>query len=347
MHIFNKLRGTKGFVHVWERTLRLRSMKNQQEVERRIKILEFWKNHGEQATKDAFGTSRRTLYRWKTTLEKTGGQIQALDPKSTAPRKRRQRNTPPNLLNRIIALRTTHHRLGKEKLVVLLRAEGFSVSASYCGRVLTNLKERGLLPTHQKLSYYAKTGIYREQSTVRRTKIRRTAKQGLEVDTVIRFIDGTKRYILTAIDVQRKFAFAAAYTSHSSATAADFLHKLMVVAPFPITELQTDNGSEFALLFRDACEKLNITQYHTYPRSPKMNACIERFNRTIWEDFIMWNRALLRDDIAAFNDTMIEWLLWYNTERPHASLGMLSPLQYIVRTLSAEECQRWWARTYH
>ncbi len=345
MHQFNKFKGTKGFVWLWERGLRLGNMRNQEIVERRVKILGFWKEHGEKATTDAFGISKRTLYRWKSALERTGGRIDALDPKSTAPKKRRQRTYRQGLCDRIVTLRTAHPRLGKKKLAPILRTEGFTVSESYCGRVITHLKTRGLLPSGRKISYYAKSGRHIEQNPIRRTKKRRKEKRGLEIDTVIRFIDGVKRYILTAVDVERKFAFAGAYTTHSSATAADFLTKLMTVAPFPIGEIQTDNGSEFAYHFHDACEKLHIIHYNTYPRSPKMNACIERFNRTVWEDFIMWHRVLLRDDLAAFNDKLIDWLLWYNTERPHESLGMLSPMRYIVETLSEEECQMWWTRT--
>ena len=339
------MRGTKGFVFVWERTLRFRSMKNQKEVGRRVKILTFWEKYGEKATLDAFGVSRRTRYRWKSALYRAQCKVNALDPKSTAPRKCRQRRTPLNLLDRIIKLRTEHYRLGKSKLAVILRTEGFIVSESYSGRMLSDLKRRGLLFSGKKLSYYAKTGRFREQNTIHRKKIRRKQKSGIEVDTIVRFIDGTKRYIITAIDVQKKFAFAAAYANHSSASASDFLLKLKEVLPYPLTEVQTDNGSEFAMLFDDACEKLNIIHYHTYARCPKMNAHVERFNRTVWEGFIAWNRALLRDDIPTFNDKLITWLLWYNTERPHESLGMVSPLRYIVSTLSAEECQMWWTRT--
>ncbi len=330
---------------MWERGLRLRHMRKQAEVERRVKILGFWEVHGEEATRDAFGISRRTLYRWQATLEKTKGQIQALDPQSTAPKKRRYRKYAEGFLDRVIALRTNHPRIGKKKLVVLLRKEGFKVSESYCGRALDELKKKGLVPTHKKQSYYAKSGRYIEHTPIRRRKVRRKVKRGMEIDTVVRFVDGMKRYIVTAVDVERKFAFAAAYTSHSSAAATDFLHKLLLVCPYPVGEIQSDNGSEFALLFREACEKVGITHYHTYPHSPKMNACVERFNRTIWEDFIMWNRSLLRDDVAVFNELLVDWLLWYNLERPHESLGMLSPLQYIVRTLSASECQKYWTRT--
>lgn len=345
MRQFNKFRDTEGWLSMWEKTIRFRCMRNKQEVDRRVKILDFWQKYGVQAAEDAFGVSKRTLFRWQSVLRKNNGHLEALDPQKTIPKKRRQRIILPEVEAIIIRERTEHPRLGKKKLVTLLADEGFVVSESYAGRAVADLKRRGLLPSGTKLSYYARTGAYREQPVFRRTKVRRTLKRGMELDTIIRFVDGVKRYILTAIDIERKFAFAGAYRNHSSTSAADFLRKLIEVCPFSIDELQTDNGSEFAKFFEDACSSLGLTHFHTYPRSPKMNAHIERFNRTLSEDFIMPNRMLLKMNIDAFNEKLVDWLIWYNTKRPHESLGMVSPLRYIVSTLTVGECQKYWTRT--
>ena len=345
MRQFNVFRGTKGWLSMWERTIRFRSMRNKEEVDRRVRALTFWEKHGEQAALDAFSISRRTLYRWQGALKESTGRLDALDPKSTAPKGRRKRTVLPQVEAFIIKERGDHYRLGKKKLAVLLKEEGHAVSESYVGRVIGDLKQRGLLSQHRKLSFQAKTGNHTETPVFRRTKLRRKVKRGMELDTIVRFIDGVKRYILTAIDVEKKFAFAGAYTSHSSASAADFLRKVVEVCPFLIEELQTDNGSEFAKYFEDACIILGLTHFHTYPRSPKMNPFVERFNRTVSDDCIMRHRALLRDDLVAFNEKLVDWLLWYNCRRPHESLGLVSPLRYIVSTLSTEECQRWWTCT--
>lgn len=325
---------------MYEATLRWHGMRNKAEVRRRAKILVFWSVHGLEATVDAFGVSRRTLFRWQKALNEGRGRLTSLDPKSTAPKNRRKRIYDPVYLEQVISLRKKHPRLGKKKLAVLC-----GVSESYAGRTLTDLKERGLIPQRTPLSLHAKSGELHERKHKKQAKKRRKAKQGMEVDTVVRFIHGTKRYIYTAIDVERRFAFAGAYTGHSSANAVDFLLKLTTVTPFPLREIQTDNGSEFARHFKEACAKANIVHYHTYPRSPKMNAYVERFNRTLSEDFIQRHRGLLAADINLFNERLVDWLLWYNAERPHQSLGMLSPLQYIVRDLTEEECQRWWTST--
>lgn len=211
-------------------------------------ILDFWEAHGLPATQDAFGVSRSTLFRWKEALTTTHGRLDALDPKSTAPHRKRQRTRIFGLETRIIELRRDHYRIGKKKLTSLLRDEGFNLSESYVGRVLTSLKKRGLLPSYKHMSLYAKSGRLVERHVVYRRKLRRPKekKRGVEIDTVVRFVDGLKRYIVTAINVETRFAFAWSYSNHSSASASDFLEKLRSVSPHPITEIQTDNGSEFA-----------------------------------------------------------------------------------------------------
>jgi len=346
MHQFNRFRGTKGWLWLYERQLRLVTMNNQPEAEHRLRILIFWEKHGDEAAMEAYSVSRRTLYRWQAALRKESGKLNALDKRSTAPKKRNTRRIPPDLAEKIIMLRTNHPRLGKDKIARILKKGEFNVSESYIGRVLNELKKRNLLPQYRKVSWYARSGKMRERIPRKHKKIRRPKeKRGLEIDTVVRFVNGAKRYIYTAINLEDRFGFAATYTTHSSATATDFLTKLITVAPFTISEIQTDNGSEFAHHFHDACDALSIRHYHTYPRCPKMNGTVERFNRTLSEDFIRHHLPVLRDDVPRFNVLLIDWLIWYNTERPHQSLGGLAPLEYYVKSLSAEECQMWWTRT--
>ena len=345
MRQFNKFRGTRGFLSCYERALRFRHMRNQKEVERRVKILTFWEKHGDTATTEAFCLSRRTLYRWQGALKKGAGNLSTLDPRSTAPRKRRTRQYPNGFTERVIVLRAEHPRLGKEKLAVLLKSEGYAISVSFTGRTLADLRKKDLLPNPARLSLHGKTGKLHERVPKRRKKLRRPrGYRVLEADTVVRFIDGTKRYVLTGIDTQGRTAFAAAYTNHGSASAADFLRKTRIVLPDCPADVQTDNGSEFALHFHAAVREAGF-HFNTHPRSPKENAHVERFNRTLNEEFLQWNRALLRDDVKAFNDKLVDWLLWYNAERPHHALGQLSPFRAMMRSLPREECQRWWTYT--
>ena len=333
---------------MWERTIRLRSMRNKQEVDRRVKALSFWQEHGLEAAKDAFSVSRPTLFRWKKMLAEKQGHLEALDPKCTAPIKRRRRIVPEAVKDTIVRERFFDPRIGKDKLAVLLKEDGISiVSPSTVGRMLGDLKRQGVLPDPRPLSFNGRTGRHHEITRVYKKKLRSTNHTGglVKADTVVRFVDGTKRYILTALDVKSKFAFAYGFTSHNSKTAAEFINTFKGVAPLQLTHVQTDNGSEFAHYFDIALDQEGIVHFHTYPRSPKQNAEIERFNRTLSEAFIQYHRSLLAHNLDLFNKKLMDWLLWYNTRRPHWSLGLISPLRYICNQLAEPESQRCWTDT--
>lgn len=347
MRIRSNLRGTKGFVVAWERLIRFKYMITEKAKER-TRILAFWEKYGDSATMEAFNVSRPTLYRWQQALNARGGKLEALNPQSTAPIRRRSRSIDHTVRERIITLRTQHPRLGKEKLRALLAQEGYAGSVSTIGRILTDLKTQGCIPTHTALSFYAKEGIHREKRKNIQKKLRRPQSvRVLELDTVVRFIDGVKRYTLTALDTERRTGFACCYTNHGSQSASDFLRRCIEVLPDCPLHIQTDNGSEFAKYFHETAGRLNLVHYHTYPRTPKMNAHVERFNRTLSEEFMVHHRALMRDDVSEYNRQLIDWLLWYNGERPHHALGLQSPFQSMMKGLPEKESHKWWTYTLH
>ncbi len=350
MRIFNKFRGTKGFVSTWQRMIRFRYMITEQ-AKQRTRILAFWEKHGLEAITEAFEVSRPTLFRWQKKLNEGGGKLEALNKKSTAPLHKRERIIPQQIQDFILKERQYDSRLSKDKLVVLMKDDGVAnLSPSTVGRMLTDLKKKGILPKYTKVSLSGKTGKLIERKTnKRKVKLRSKGHEGalVKADTIIRFTNGIKRYILTGLDCDSKFGFAYAYTSHGSNTASDFMAMFMKVSPIPTTHIQTDNGSEFANHFEILLEKKGIVHFHTYPRSPKMNAEIERFNQTLLEAFINQNRMLLAYDIEAFNKKLMEWVLWYNTRRPHWTLGLISPLKYIVSTLTAQESHMLWMDTLY
>ena len=347
MRQFNKLKNTKGFITIWERVIRFKYMITEQAKER-CRILAFWEKYGDLATKEAFKVSRPTLFRWQGALLKNGGRLEALNKKSTAPKNKRKRVIPNEVKDFILKERKFDSHLSKDKLSVLMMEDNVAkLSPSTVGRMLNDLKKEGILPKTTELSYYAKEDIFREKRKIKRKKIRSKGHDGglVKADSIIRFYNGVRRYIVTAVDKKAKFGFAYAYKNHSSDGATDFMKKFKYVAPVSLTHVQTDNGSEFAKHFDIYLEKNNIVHFHTYPRCPKQNSEIERFNRTISEAFISRNLYLLAYDIDAFNEKLMEWLLWYNTRRPHWSLGLISPLRYIVSTLSAKESQMCWTNT--
>lgn len=347
MRQHNKTKGIRGIVSLYNDAVRFRDMITQKAQER-ARILTFWKKHGDVAAKEAFKVSRPTLFRWQGLLERSGGKLDALVPKSTAPKTKRKRIILQAVKDLIIQERT-QEQIGKEKLAILIKEDGLGAfSASTVGRMLGDLKQQGKLPNPKMLSFQGKTGNFIERKPKPyRKKLRSKGHEGglVKADTIVRFTNGIKRYIVTAIDLESEFAFAYGYTSHASQSTKDFMNIFKSVAPVSLTHIQTDNGSEFNNHFQSFCDEQGIIHFHIYPRSPKMNAEIERFNRTLSEAFISKHRELLAYDLEEFNRQLMDWLLWYNTRRPHWSIGLISPLRYICNKLTAEQSHMLWTST--
>ena len=148
------------------------------------------------------------------------------------------------------------------------------------------------------------------------------------LDTIERFIHGCRRYVITFEDLYSRFAFAWSTTSHASKAAEEFFRFCQMVFPVPFEYVLTDNGSEFKKHFAERLSELHLTHYHTYPKTPKMNAHCERFNRTIQEEFVDYHAHALLEP-AKFNVILMEYgLVWFNTERPHYALELQSPSSF-------------------
>jgi transposase InsO family protein len=84
-----------------------------------------------------------------------------------------------------------------------------------------------------------------------------------------------------------------------------------------IKVIQKDNGLEFLGEFDSYLKKKNIKHVFIYPRCPKINAYIERQNRTLQDEFVYANEDLILTSVDEFNKKLIDYLLWYNCQRPH------------------------------
>lgn len=326
-------------------------------IEKRVKILSFFDTYGAAATKEAFGTSRSTVFGWKKLLRDANGKLLSLAPGSRAPKNKRTRETHIAIVQYIANYRRDHPGVSKETIKPELdeycREVGLAViSESTIGRVIADLKKAGKLPKSNKIGLSGSTGKLLEK------QVRKTAKKDrvgsykpdspgdlVQIDALVFFVFGVRRYILTGIDLKTRFAFAYGYKTLSSSTAKDFLKKFQAVAPFEIRRIQTDNGSEFHKYFRIYAKECELVHYYNYPRCPKMNAFIERFNRTIQDQYVSWHIADLLDP-ATFNRGLMEYLIWYNTKKQHKGLGKVPPLRYYLDTfVSSQKSNMYWTLT--
>jgi hypothetical protein len=76
----------------------LRKFTGSELSEQRMKIIKFFEQYGEEATKEAFGEDRKLVRRWRKRLRETGGSLAALIPLSTRPRRVRRSYVSKKLL---------------------------------------------------------------------------------------------------------------------------------------------------------------------------------------------------------------------------------------------------------
>jgi transposase InsO family protein len=337
MKIQSKYRGIKGFVGVYNRAVRYRYMITKTAV-RRMKILEHWKKHGLSSTIDAFDISERTLWDWKGRLDKGGGKPESLNPKSKAPKQKRKRSWDIRILEEIRRLRVEHPNLGAEKIHPLLLdfCDVVDIKCPSSTTVERLISDMGGLRTFpQKVSHFGKVKHANRKKVLRKPKDLIPVYPGhvVALDTIEKQKHGKRMYILTAIDIHTRTTFAIATKSHSSKTFAHFFYLITQMFPYEIKNVLTDNGSEFKKHLDQLLTKNNITHYHTYPKTPKMNAHCESFNGTIQEEFVDYNVNLLFDDVTKFNEKLHTYLMFYNTKRVHyAFKNKLTPLEVLFRS---------------
>lgn len=339
-----------GFRHIAEYAIRMTRMVKD-EAKKRARILTFWKRYGLKATKEAFGVSRATLFEWKKRLRAGKGSLLSLNPKDRTPRQRRKRIWPIEVTRAIKIIRSEHPNLGKEKIHPELK-EFCEKQRLPCPSVATIGRIIADDPKKMRLLVSKPSCAGRRiQRKDRKTKARKPkgytpSRPGecIAFDTVEKILHGSRRYVITATDVYSRFAFAYATRSHGSKEASDVFRAIFRSFPYKIGQVLTDNGSEFMKSFQTELDHASIPHWHTYPRTPKMNAHCERFNRTIQEEFVDWNLHLLQDP-DQFNKKLADWLVWYNTKRPHKSLKLQSPVQFLIHE-NPEESRMRWAHTW-
>jgi transposase InsO family protein len=303
----------------------------------RLKIIKFYGLRGETTTKEAFGVGRKTVYVWKKRLKDSKGKLTSLIPTSTKPKNSRIMQTDPKVFEFIKQLRERYPKLGKEKIYPLL--------VSFC-------KIQGIVPIKESTIgkvikrnnlFYQKTGkLYHNPNSkhansrhkTKRLRIRYSPKHKdlghLQMDTILRYEDGIKFYFYTVIDTKGKFAFCLPYKTLTSSNTLDFYQKLIQIIPYKIKSVQTDNGLEFLGFFDTYLQKQNTPHFFTYPRCPKINGVIERFNRSIQEEFISHNLETIHNT-KLFTSKLADYLIFYNYQRVHKALELASPMAYLIQ----------------
>jgi len=302
----------------------------------RLHVLEYGKKHGVKATLDAFHVGRSTYYEWRQAFTKSQGKLVSLVPHSTRPHTTRSMQVDPQLLDLIKSVRTEYGRVGKDKLKILVSAYANSLGISpYGSTKIGKIIKRN--------NYFFDFTRKKNRHSFSRSRVKRVSKDVkpgyIELDSIIIYIGTTKLRFITIVDVVTKFAYAERVKSGLSAHTVKVLESFRSRYKVAIHTVQTDNGSEFLKDFHDYLENQCIAHLFTYPHSPKVNGVVERFNRTIQEEFIERCEAWWTDPLIG-DQKLVAYLSWYNEVRPHASLKYLTPLKYAEQYIKSPECIR-------
>jgi putative transposase len=343
MKQFNINNGLLGSKTAYENMVKSRiPERKKNQVLGRLKVLDHAQKFGITSAIDAYDVCERTIKYWRKKQRESHGVVVQLASQSTRPVHTRTERTPQRVKEYIRDLKKSKPKLGKEKIVELVRVDtGYVLSAGTVWNIIQYWKKRGEIPDRVKYTFRGDTGnliIRKPRKTKKKLRRHEYMPENpgdlIQVDTVVIHILGYKYYILTAIDIWNRMAYAYISHSHSSKTAEEFLKALPTVFGYPIKRVQTDNGSEFAKHFDDACTQLHIEHFWNYPRNPKQNAFIERFNRTIQEEWVQSHQSLfINGQIERLNEVLVLWLTWYNTVRPHWGLHLETPRGYTERII--------------
>lgn len=283
------------------------------------------------------GMTRTQFYEYKKRFQTFG--FEGL--KDLAPiHKSHPQTTPPEVVERILELALKHPSKGCKYLSDLLKLEGRYVS----GPTVQNILDKHEMGTRfQRLlkleMEHLETGLDLTAAQIQaiekanpafRERHVESSRPGelLSADTFLvgHFKGIGKVYLHAVVDSYGSYGFGFLHTSKQPEAAVAVLHN--DVLPFyadhhlTVQALLTDNGREFCGTDNHPYElylALNdIEHRRTKVRSPKTNGFVERFQRTVLEEFFVETlRTTFYETVDALQADLDLWLRFYNTQRPH------------------------------
>lgn len=257
-----------------------------------------------------FGVYPSTVSRWN--KKAPVGGCYSIPTKSSRP-KHHPRELREEIIERIIALRKETNRRCSEVIHQYLVNENIRVSLSSVKRTL---KRGNLLRRRSPWKKYHK---YKERPFA--------ANPGdlVQLDTIHLMKDKKSRmYVYTLIDLYSRWAHAWAVKKISSGRTIEFLKKAKNRFPYQFHCLQSDWGPEFGSYFS---KRAKIIHRHSRVRKPNDNAHLERFNRTLQEEFL----SELPKDVDLINKYLPKYLKYYNDRRLHLGINLKTPNQILSR----------------
>jgi transposase InsO family protein len=294
---------------------------------------------------EIFEINRSTFYRWRKKYKPN--RVQILEDRSRRPHKVRIKVVRNHSVEQqVCQIRRKYPYFGKEKIKRILKRDyKINISVSSVGRILTQY--RSILP---KVKVQTKRIRTLKKKRIRLAQVKKDMKrmisEWLQIDTIELNLRFNKIFLFSAVDPLSRLYYLRAYQRASSLNARDFLFRLTYLHNYRIKYLQIDNGSEWEKYFIQEVEKREITLVYNYPKSPKMNAFVERVNGTVQSEYI--DKFYEETSVSKINEILYDCLIEYNFYRPHRSLNLLTPIEYCSKLLNSKDpsmVQMYWTQT--
>lgn len=271
----------------------------------------------------AGGISERRAYEWLARFD--AGET--LADRSSRP-KSSPKKTPASVEAAIVRLRTL--RKTASTIAAILQMAVSTVCAVLARVGLNRLsKLEPVEPANRYCRRHPGELIHLDIKTLGR--FRRPGKRALGQGADRRSRKAGWEAVHVAVDDATRLSYVEVLPDQTAATTVGFLHR--AIAWFArhgviVQEVMTDNGSAYvSRLWAATCAEAGLVHIRTRPYRPRTNGKAERFIQTLLRE---WAYAATYRDSDHRRAVLPEWVHYYNTQRPHGSLGHKAPMTVLA-----------------
>lgn len=211
-------------------------------------------------------------------------------------------------------------RFGYRRIHIMLERQGLHM----------NQKKLRRLYREEKLQVRKRGGRKRALGTRRPMLLPSRPNERWSLDFVSdAFTDGRRFRVLAVVDdFSRECLTLIADTSLSGVRVTRELNSLIQQRGRPNT-IVSDNGTEFtSMAILKWCQETNVEWHYIQPGKPMQNGFVESFNGSFRDECL--NETLF-SSLSQARYHITEWKEDYNQNRPHSSLGNLTPIEFAMK----------------
>ena len=263
----------------------------------------------------AFGVSGAAVTKWLTAFRKQGRA--GLEPKQRGKPGPKPAAKPSAKQERVVKLKLEHEEWGTRRIRdVLERFEALGVSETEVRRIL---HEAGLIDTPK---------VAKDREHGPRRFERASANQLWQSDIfTFRLRRAERLYVCVFMDDHSRFVVGHSLAHHQKSALVMEAFERGVAAYGNPTEVLTDNGRQYTVWrgkteFEEELKRRGIQHIRSRPQHPQTLGKVERFWKTLWDEFL--GRTVFAHAIDA-QRRLEHYINHYNYQRPHQSLDGLVP----------------------